>query len=290
MNNIQDVIILENANITNTYKLDVKAKYLIKVKSVDGLINILDYLKKNNIKYFIIGAGSNVILDSYFKGAIIKLEFNNITINDNIVVAEAGCMMGKLAQETVNASLTGLEWALNIPGTVGGSIVGNAGAYNAELFDNLISIKILNELGEIEEILKDKIEHAYRYTNLKGRNIIVLEAKFKLALGNKEESQEIMNKRCSKRKETQPLEFPSAGSVFRNPEGDFAGRLIEEAGLKGKQIGGAKVSEKHANFIVNAGNATSNDIKSLIKLIQEEIKEKYNVDLILEQEIVDWKN
>ena len=290
MNNIQDVIILENANITNTYKLDVKAKYLIKVKSVDGLKNILDYLKKNNIKYFIIGAGSNVILDSYFKGAIIKLEFNNITINDNIVVAEAGCMMGKLAQETVNASLTGLEWALNIPGTVGGSIVGNAGAYNAELFDNLVSIKILNELGEIEEILKDKIEHAYRYTNLKGRNIIVLEAKFKLALGNKEESQEIMNKRCSKRKETQPLEFPSAGSVFRNPEGDFAGRLIEEAGLKGKQIGGAKVSEKHANFIVNAGNATSNDIKSLIKLIQEEIKEKYNVDLILEQEIVDWKN
>lgn len=290
MNNIQDVIILENANITNTYKLDVKAKYLIKVKSADGLKNILDYLKKNNIKYFIIGAGSNVILDSYFKGAIIKLEFNNITINDNIVVAEAGCMMGKLAQETVNASLTGLEWALNIPGTVGGSIVGNAGAYNAELFDNLISIKILNELGEIEEILKNKIKHAYRYTNLKGRNIIVLEAKFKLALGNKEESQEIMNKRCSKRKETQPLEFPSAGSVFRNPEGDFAGRLIEEAGLKGKQIGGAKVSEKHANFIVNAGNATSNDIKSLIKLIQEEIKEKYNVDLILEQEIVDWKN
>ena len=290
MNNIQDVLVIEDASITNTYNLKVKAKYLIKVKSIKGLQEVLKYLEEKKIDYFILGAGSNVILDEYFNGAIIKLELDNIKIEDQMVIAEAGCMMGKLSFKTVAKSLKGLEWAANIPGTVGGSIVGNAGAYNSEIFDNLVSIKILNENLEIEELSKDKIEHSYRYTSLKSRKIIVLEATFLLEKGNKEELENIMKDRCERRRDTQPLDMPSAGSVFRNPEGDYAGRLIEEAGLKGYAIGGAKVSEKHANFIVNTGGASSNYIKNLIRLIQRVVKEKFKIDLILEQELVEWKN
>lgn len=291
MTNIEGVKILENVSLKkmNTYKIESEAKYLIMVSSVQGLIAILKELKKEKIKYFIIGAGSNLILDDYFDGAIIKLELDSITNNDTYVTVEAGAMMGSLTKYTVDKSLTGLEWAINIPGTVGGSIGNNAGAYNSEIFDNLVSIKVLNKDLEIKEINKDDIKYEYRHTNIKDLGYIVLEANFKLEIGNKEDSLKLIKDRCERRIASQPLDMPSAGSVFRNPIGDHAGRLIEEAGLKGKKIGGAEISEKHANFIVNTGNATSNDIKSLIKLVHSEIKDKYDVDLKVEQEILEWK-
>lgn len=292
MKNIKGISIEENVSLKNlnTYKIESKAKYLIKILSIDSLIETLNYLKNNNIKYFILGAGSNIILDDYFDGAIVKLDgLNHVLVNELIVTAGSGAMMGRLASVTVNNNLTGLEWAINIPGTIGGSINGNAGAYNSEIFDNLISIKVLTKSLEVKEMKKEEFEYSYRHTNIKELGLIVLEATFKLSLGNKEESLNIIKKRYEKRKETQPLDMPSAGSVFRNPENDHAGRLIEEAGLKGKKIGGAEVSLKHANFIVNAGNATSEDIKSLIKLVQDTIEEKYGIRLILEQEIVEWK-
>jgi len=292
MRSIKGISIEENVSLKNlnTYKIDSKAKYLIKILSVEGLIDTLNYLNNNSIKYFILGAGSNVILDEYFDGVIIKLDgLNYVNINDLTVTCGSGVMMGRLASVTVNNNLTGLEWAINIPGTVGGSVNGNAGAYNSEIFDNLISIKVLTKSLEIKQMKKDEFEYSYRHTNIKELGLIVLEATFKLDEGNKEESLEIIKKRYEKRKDSQPLDMPSAGSVFRNPDNDHAGRLIEEAGLKGKRIGGAEVSLKHANFIVNADNATSNDIKSLIKLVKDTIKEKYNIELILEQEIIDWK-
>lgn len=291
MTNIEGVKILENVSLKkmNTYKIESEAKYLIMVSSVQGLIAILTELKKEKIKYFIIGAGSNLILDDYFDGAIIKLELDSITNNDTYVTVEAGAMMGSLTKYTVDKSLTGLEWAINIPGTVGGSIGNNAGAYNSEIFDNLVSIKVLTKDLEIQEINKDDIKYEYRHTNIKDLGYIVLEANFKLEIGNKEDSLKLIKDRCERRIASQPLDMPSAGSVFRNPIGDHAGRLIEEAGLKGKKIGGAEISEKHANFIVNTGNATSNDIKSLIKLVHSEIKDKYDVDLKVEQEILEWK-
>lgn len=291
MNNINDIIVIENASLKNynTYKIESKAKYLIKVKSLDGLISLLKYLKKENIPYFILGNGSNVILDKYFKGAIIKLDgLNKITIKDTYVTAEAGAMMNTLASFTVDASLTGLEWAINIPGTIGGSIFGNAGAYNSDIFTNLISIKILTNDLEIKEIRKEDITYSYRFTNLKDQGII-LSGIFKLTKGDKLESLALIKNRCEKRLATQPLNMPSAGSVFRNPENDHAGRLIEASGLKGKTIGGAQVSLKHANFIVNIGEATSEDIKNLIKLIQDEVEHKFHIKLILEQNIIDWK-
>jgi len=167
--------------------------------------------------------------------------------------------MGKLAMDTINKNLTGLEWAVNIPGTIGGSIVGNAGAYNSEMFDNLVSIKVLNSSFEIIDVPKDTFIYNYRHTNIKELDLIILEGTFILEEGNKEESNQIIKDRVMRRKASQPLDMPSAGSVFRNPEGDYAGRLIEAVGLKGKKIGGAEVSNKHANFIVNTGNATSND-------------------------------
>lgn len=292
MKKIKDVVIEENVSLKkyNTYRIDAKTKYLAHISSISGLVLLLQELKKDNIPYFVLGGGSNLILDEYFDGVIIKLEgLNNITINDNKVIAESGVMLGNLARETINNSLTGFEWAMNIPGSVGGSLVGNAGAYNSDMFENLESIKVINSNYEIVDMKKTEFVYGYRHTNIKELNLIVIEATFLLDRGNKDESKALVLDRNKRRQETQPLDMPSAGSVFRNPEGDYAGRLIEEAGLKGKKIGGAQVSLKHANFIVNTGNATSNDIKNLIKLIKKEVKNQFGVDLTLEQEIIDWK-
>ena len=292
MKEIKGIRITTNASLKNlnTYKIESSAKYLIHVETLDGLINILKYLRENKIKHFILGAGSNIVIDNFFDGAVIKLDgLKKISVDKNIVTAEAGAMMASLSSASINHNLTGLEWAINIPGTVGGSIVGNAGAYNKEIFDDLVSIKVLDETLNIKELKKDEVKHSYRHTGLKEKPWIVLEATFKLENGNKEESLKLIMDRKERRLATQPLDMPSAGSVFRNPENDHAGRLIEECGLKGKKIGGAMVSLKHANFIVNTGNATSNDVKNLIKLVHDQVKEKFGVDLVLEQEIIDWK-
>lgn len=292
METIKDIIIIENASLKNynTYKIDAKSDYLIEVQSVQGLIDLLKYLNDKNIPYMILGNGSNVILDDYFKGAIIKLSgLNYVNIANKKVTVGAGTMMGKLSMDTINENLTGLEWAINIPGTIGGSIVGNAGAYNSEMFDNLVSVKALDKTLKVVELPKDSFIYSYRHTNIKDLGLIVLEATFILEKGNSAESKEIIKDRVRRRKMSQPLDMPSAGSVFRNPEGDYAGRLIEAVGLKGKKIGDALVSDKHANFIVNTGSATSNDIKNLIKLIRSEVKKEFDIDLVLEQEIIDWK-
>lgn len=292
MNEIKGIKITKEASLKNlnTYKIESRAKYLIEVQTLEGLINILNYLKENNIKYFILGAGSNIVIDDYFDGAIIKLNgLKKIEVKDNIITCEAGAMMGTVSTASMDHNLTGFEWAINIPGTIGGSIVGNAGAYKKEIFDSLIKITVLDENLKIKEVNKEEIKHSYRHTDLKEKPWIVLVATFELEKGNKEQSLALVRDRKERRMATQPLDMPSAGSVFRNPENDHAGRLIEAAGLKGKKIGGAMVSLKHANFIVNTGTATSNDVKNLIKLVHTQVKEKFNVDLVLEQEIIDWK-
>lgn len=292
MNEITGISITYDASLKNlnTYKIASKAKYLIEIQTLEGLISILNYLHEHNIKYFILGAGSNIVIDEYFDGAIIKLNgLKKIEVKDNIITCESGAMMPSLSCVSIDHNLTGLEWAINIPGTVGGSIVGNAGAYKKEMFDSLVAVKVLDENFQIKEIKKEEIKHSYRHTDLKEKPWIVLSATFKLEKGDKEESLALVRDRKERRLATQPLDMPSAGSVFRNPLNDHAGRLIEAAGLKGKKIGGAMVSEKHANFIVNTGDATSNDIKNLIKLVHTQVKEKFNVDLVLEQEIIDWK-
>lgn len=287
--------VFENVSLKNynTYKVGGNAKYLSIPSDKDNLVELIKFLKKEKIKFFILGNGSNLIFsDNLFDGVIIKLEnLNKICIDKTRVVAESGVMLPKLAMHTINNNLKGLEWATGIPGTVGGSVVGNAGAYKSCMFDFVEKVTVINENNEIVVLEKEDITYTYRHTSFKdNKSLIILDVTFNLEYGDKEESIEIVKRRLQKRKETQPLEYPSAGSVFRNPEGDASGRIIEQdVCLKGMSIGGAKVSEKHANFIINTGNATGGDIKNLIKYVHDEVLNKTGIDLIVEQEFVNWE-
>ena len=274
----------------NTYRIDILAKYMVFPKKTKELIELINFARTNNIKYMILGNGSNVIFNTtYYDGIIIKLDnFNNMTIKGNKVYAEAGCSLIKLAISTINAELSGLEFACGIPGTVGASISMNAGAYNLDISNSLESISVLTPQNEIITLNKNKLEFSYRDSFLKRNpDYVVLSANFLLKEGNREEMLLQMEERKKRRKDTQPLEYPSAGSVFRNPPSMYAGELIEKCNLKGYCIGDATVSTKHANFIVNKGNATGKDIVSLINKIKEEVKNKYKIELILEQIIVE---
>ena len=274
----------------NTYRIDILAKYMVFPKNAKELIELINFARTNNIKYMILGNGSNVIFNTtYYDGIIIKLDnFNNMTIKGNKVYAEAGCSLIKLAISTINAELSGLEFACGIPGTVGASISMNAGAYNLDISNSLESISVLTPQNEIITLNKKKLEFSYRDSFLKRNpDYVVLSANFLLKEGNREEMLLQMEERKKRRKDTQPLEYPSAGSVFRNPPSMYAGELIEKCNLKGYCIGDATVSTKHANFIVNKGNATGKDIVSLINKIKEEVKNKYKIELILEQIIVE---
>ena len=278
----------------NTYHIGGTTKLLISPNSITDLINVIKILKEENIKYYILGNGSNVILnDREYDGAVIRLnKLCGIEIHPELQMAyaEAGAMLPKLVTDSVNKSLTGLEFAAGIPGTVGGSIYGNAGAYNACILDYVKSVTVLDENLEIKTIEHEDIEYSYRTSMFKEqKKYIILGAKFFLKEGEKQNSLDIIEDRRNRRIASQPLEYPSAGSVFRNPEGDFAGRLIESCNLKGYKIGGAEVSEKHANFIINKGTATSQDVYKLINYVHNVVLEKTNVDLLIEQEFIDWE-
>lgn len=287
--------VLENVSLKkyNTYKVGGQAKYIVFPETTEELIKLLKYIKEENIKYFILGNGSNIIFsEKEFDGIIIKLDnLSKICFDKTKVVAEAGAMLPKVAIESINKGLTGLEWATGIPGTIGGSVVGNAGAYNSCIFDYIEQITLINENFEIVTLPKSEINYRYRYTEFKdNKNLIILSITLNLEYGEKEESLALVKKRLEKRRETQPLEYPSAGSVFRNPEKDASGRIIEqEVNLKGKSINGARVSDKHANFIINTGNATGNDIKELINYVHDEVLTKTGIDLTVEQEFVNWE-
>ena len=257
---------------------------------VNEIINLVKCAKENNIKYFILGNGSNVILpDNEFDGVVIDLkEYNNFEIKDNKVYAESGCMLPTIGYKAISMSLKGLEWACGIPGTVGASIRGNAGAYLHEIMEFVESIDVLDENFNIITLKKEDIKYSYRDTSLKDSNYIILSAVLDLEEGNKEESLALVEDRLNRRKASQPLEYPSAGSVFRNPEGLSTGKLIEDLGIKGTTVGDAQISLKHGNFIINIGNAKASDITSLIDMMKEKVKEEYNIDLICEQEIIKW--
>ena len=274
----------------NTYRLNTICSYLVFPKTKEELIKVLKKLQKENIKYYLLGNGSNVIFkDDYYNGVVIRLDYlNNVTYNDNLVTVGAGYSLIKIAIETVNKGLSGLEFAAGIPGFVGASTAMNAGAYNSDMSHVVKKVHVLN--NKFEEITLNNADLAYEYRDSflkKHPEYIVLETTFELTDGNTDEMKEQITERRNKRMASQPLNMPSAGSVFRNPENMHAGALIEQAGLKGYSIGGAMVSKKHANFIVNTGNATGEDIVNLIDKVQKEVKEKFNVELKLEQIIVE---
>lgn len=273
-----------------TYKLESTAKMIITPRTIEELKKALDVIKKNNIKYKILGNGSNLIFaNEVYDGVLIKLDnFDELKINKNKIVVGAGYNLVKLTMKAANAELTGLEFASGIPGTVGGAVYMNAGAYKSDMGYIVESVKVLNPEGDIVTLKNKDLDYHYRSSFFQSnRDYIILEATLNLKNGQKEAILELINDRRKRRIETQPLEFPNAGSVFRNPEGDYAGRLIEECNLKGFHINDAYISEKHANFIVNKGNATGKDIKKLIEKAKAEVKEKFNIELKVEQEIVE---
>lgn len=271
-----------------TYKLSGTLSKVIYPETLEQLVTALKYCQDNQLKYLILGNGSNVIFVHDYNGIVIKLDhFNNLTIDGNLVKVGAGYSLMALAFKTVQAGLAGLDFAAGIPATVGGAIYMNAGAYQAEISDVLQDVTILDENFSIRTLKKEELEFGYRSSLLRKTKWIVLEATFVLMPGQKQELLQIIKERQQKRLMTQPLEYPSAGSVFRNPENDYAGRLIEQLELKGQKIGGALISQKHANFIVNDGTASGEDIKTLINYIQAKVKEAYGIDLIVEQEFIE---
>jgi len=272
-----------------TYKLEGTSKYVVYPNDTKELIKIIKELKEQNKKYKIIGGGSNLIFKGNYDGYLIKLDkLDSLKIDENKITVGAGYSTIRLAYKVSKLGLSGLEFATGIPGTIGGAIFNNAGAYGSDMGYIVESIKVLTPDLEIKTMYNKELDFHYRTSFLKkNKDYICLEATIILKNGNKENIMEIIEDRKQRRMMSQPLEYPSAGSVFRNPPDDSAWRLIEGIGYKGKNIGGAKVSEKHANFIINYNNASGEDIIKLINEIKEQVKEKYNVELILEQEIVE---
>jgi len=273
----------------NHFKIKCICDYFIVVDNVIKLTNLIKYLEDEKQKYLIIGGGCNIILPEFYHGVVIKLLFNDLLIDKYQVEVGASYNLSKLAMDTVNLNLAGLEWAAQIPGTVGGAVIGNAGANAANINGILEWVDKLEVLEnhKIKIMRKNDFEYGYRYTNLKTKNIIIIKVYLTLEKGKKSDLLQIIKDNSEKRMATQPLEYPSVGSIFRNPEGHSAGKLIEDAHLKGYKIGGAMVSEKHANFIINYDNATSEDIIKLIKHVHNEVLKKYNIDLKVEPQIIE---
>ena len=277
-----------------TYKVGGKVKAIVYPKNLKCLIILIDYLNKNNVLYKVIGNGSNLLFsDDDYDGIIVKLnQFDKLTwINDNKLRVGAGYSLIKLSLLTAKKGLTGLEFAAGIPGTVGGAVFMNAGAYKSDMGYVVEKVKILTPHNGIISLSNKEMDFHYRSSYLqRHRDYVCLEVVIRLVKGKREAIEEVIRDRKQRRVDTQPLEYPSAGSVFRNPEGMFAGQLIEELGLKGETYGGAMISDKHANFVINnTRNAKASDIKYLIDLAHDKVLEKYKVDMKIEQEFVNFK-
>ena len=298
---MKDLITFIKKNSIGSYKEDVKleknttykvggvASLFVYPKNTDKLIILLDKLNKEGIKHKVLGFGSNVIFsDKRYDGVIIKLDnFNDVKIKDTTVVAGAGVSLVKLSYKAQKEGLTGLEFASGIPGSVGGAVFMNAGAYKKDMSSIVRKVKVLTPELEIKTLFNNNLQFAYRDSFFKhNKGYIILEVTLKLVKKNEMEILNLMKERKLKRIETQPLNYPSAGSVFRNPDNGYAGSLIEQSNLKGYHINGATVSTKHANFIVNKGSCSGEDIVKLINHIKKTIKDNYNIDLILEQIII----
>ena len=291
--NIDKINIKENESMSKhtTYKVGGEVKYFITPASIEELIDLLKKLRKDNTNYIVIGNGSNTIFsNNYYDGVVINLSnINKVEFEDKKVYVEAGYQLIRLAIDAANRNLSGLEFAAGIPGNVGGSIYMNAGAYKSDMSNIIDEVTFLDEDLNIKTLKKEELEFGYRESIFQKHNYIIISCVMSLTSGNKDEILELINDRKERRMSSQPLEYPSAGSVFRNPSDTvFAGKLIEDLGLKGYSIGGAKISEKHANFIINTGNATGEDIKKLIDYIKGLVKEKYNIELHVEQRFMNF--
>ena len=272
-----------------SFKIGGNADFFATPSTIEQIKAIIVYCAQNSISYFVMGNGSNLLVcDSGYRGVIIQLydKFNHIEYAENgqkvIVKTQAGVMLGRLGNELMKRSITGFEFATGIPGTVGGAIMMNAGAYDGEIKDVIISACLMDADGNLVKLNNSQLELGYRTSIISKKEYIVLEAEFELEKGNQEEIKNKLNHFCTRRIEKQPLELPSAGSTFKRPVGHYAGKLISDANLMGYTVGGAQVSKKHAGFVVNIGNATAVDIINLTNDVKNKVKEQFGVDLELE--------
>lgn len=284
----ENVFADENMGKHTTFRAGGNAEYFI-TPDVDTLSDLIAYFKCEEYPYYVMGNGSNLLVkDSGFKGAIIQItnRFNEYSVDGNVITAGAGMMLSKVSNIACENGLTGLEFASGIPGTLGGAVTMNAGAYGGEMSQVLKYVKVMDEGGNIIQLDNEELNLSYRHSVVMERELIVLEACMELKEGNRDEIRATMDELSAKRKEKQPLEYPSAGSTFKRPEGYFAGKLIMDAGLKGKMHGGAQVSEKHCGFVINKDNATATDILELMDEVSGCVMEKYNVRLEPEVQIL----
>lgn len=270
-----------------TFRVGGPAEIFVTIEEEEELQKVLSLFGRYGVAYFLLGKGSNLcVSDKGFEGAILRLGegMSRISCEGNRIIAGAGASLSRVAALACKNNLKGFEFAAGIPGTVGGAMVMNAGAYGGEMKQVVESVRILDESGMAGILTCDEMEFGYRTSILKKAPYIVTEVTFLLQPGNREEIEETMRDLAMRRKEKQPLEYPSAGSTFKRPEGHFAGKLIGDSGLSGASVGDAQVSEKHNGFVINKGNACAKDIKELIALVQKKVQEDSGV--LLEPEVI----
>lgn len=278
----EDILLNEPMNKHTTFRVGGEAQCFVRISDVRQLMKLVPYFKLIEVPYFVLGNGSNLLVgDKGYEGIILQVgsKMNQITVEGTHIVAGAGALLSTVAKCAAENGLTGFEFASGIPGTLGGGIVMNAGAYDGEMKQVVEQVTVMNGQGELMEFDNETMEFGYRTSIIKNRPFIVLSSVIELKSGDKNEIQAKMDDFSARRKEKQPLEFASAGSTFKRPEGYFAGKLIMDAGLRGYSIGGARVSEKHCGFVINTGRASAADVAEVIREVQERVKDKFGVTL-----------
>ena len=270
-----------------TFRIGGPADCFVQLEDEEQLRKVRRYLGLAGVPFFVLGNGSNLLVDDAgYRGVVLQIgqKMSDISVQGCHIIAKAGATLRQVAAAALEHGLAGFEFASGIPGTVGGGVVMNAGAYGGEMSQVVNQVRVVSKEGESMELDNDTMEFRYRGSVIRGSAFTVTEVTFRLEPGDREAIQAKMEELAAKRREKQPLEYPSAGSTFKRPEGHFAGKLIMEAGFAGYRIGGAQVSEKHCGFVINTGGATARDVQALIKEIQARVKERFRVDL--EPEIV----
>lgn len=290
LENIKDLDLKYNYPLKEftSFKIGGAVDILAIPSTTAALKKILILIKQENIPVFILGKGSNIIVgDKGYRGIVIyTASLNKVMIKENIMIAEAGITLASLANKALDAGLSGLEFASGIPGTLGGALYMNAGAYDGEMKDLITEAVLYNYQGEELKLQKDELDLSYRHSILQDKKLIAVQVELLLKKGIKDDIKEKMTDLNQRRKDKQPLEWPSAGSIFKRPTGYYSGPLIEGAGLKGLRVGDAEVSEKHAGFIINRGNATAADIRELISKVQKEVYRRNGVKLEVEPRFI----
>lgn len=285
LNNVigkDSILIDEPMSRHTTFRVGGPADFFVTPKAKEEVRDVICICKEAGMPYYIIGNGSNLLVsDAGYRGVIVQIykEMNEVKVEGDLVKAQAGALLSGIAAKALGAELSGFEFASGIPGTIGGACVMNAGAYGGEMKDVLESVTVLTGEGKIIELGRNELELGYRTSVIAKKGYIVLGAALKLERGDGEKIKTYMDELKEKRVTKQPLEYPSAGSTFKRPEGYFAGKLIEDAGLLGFQVGGAQVSEKHCGFVINRDHATAADIMELMRQVQIRVKENSGVDL-----------